>query len=95
MANVTNIKGPFTIDTVDTITTERVLVKSIVVVASSDAPTVVLNDKDGNEVFRDVPAAATVRTRTSDIGPTIWNGITAATLTNVTRVFVYPYSKSV
>lgn len=80
--------NPITVDSTGVITTTRKTVQSITVVASSDAPVVVLNDADGVEIFRDVPAVAAMRTRTFNIGPTSWNSITAATLTNVTRVFI-------
>ena len=93
MANVTS-NNPITIDTTGTITTERINVQSVTIVGSTDAPVVVLSDTAGNEIFRDVPAVAGVRTRTLNIGPTSWNGIAADTLTNITRVFINQVSQS-
>ena len=92
MANSTTT-NPITIDTTGAITTTRKNVQSVTIVGSTDAPVVVLNDADGVEIFRYVPAAATVRTQTLNIGPTSWKSITAATLTNVTRVFINLVSK--
>jgi len=93
MANVTT-GNPITIDATGVITTTRKNVQSVTVVGSTDAPVVVLNDAAGKELFRYVPNAATVRTQTFNIGPTSWESITAATLTNVTRVFVNLVSQS-
>lgn len=93
MSNEVN-NNPITIDTTGTITAKRVNVASVTIVASTDAPTVVLSDTDGNEIFRYVPAVMTLRTRTLAIGPTSWNGIVADTLTNIIRVFINQESTS-
>ena len=93
MSNVVN-NNPITIDTVETVTTKRINVERVTIVASTNAPVVVLSDTAGNEIFRYVPAAMTVRTITLPIGPTSWNGIVADTLTNITRVFINQKSTS-
>jgi hypothetical protein len=87
MANVvgTNV---ITIDTAAAVTLKLHTVQSVVIVASQDSPVVVLTDVDGAEIFRAAPVATGFRTFTYPIGPVDWKGITAATLTNITRVFV-------
>ena len=92
MANVTS-GNPLSIDTTGTITTDTVGVVSITIVASSDAPVVVLTNTAGAEIFRYVPEDAPVRTITLPIGPTQWVGISADTLTDVTRVFINRISR--
>ena len=72
--------------------TRDLIVQSVLVIPSADSHLVVLNDKNGNEIFRNTSAIANHRTPgPGPIGPTKWEGLVPLTLTNVTRVFIYCY----
>ena len=87
MANVNDYI--VTIDTTGVVTTDKLVVQSVEVIPSADNHLVVLQDNDENEIFRNTSGIANHKTPgPGQIGPTLWKGINAITLTNITRVFV-------
>ena len=91
MANIIN-KNPIEIDTVGVVTVADpsvpLHVQGILVIASADTWSVILNDAAGNLKFRYSSAVTNHRSEYIPIRIPM-NGITAATLTNITKVLVY------
>lgn len=89
MANVINV-NPIKLDTVAAATGNVVVITGIIVVASADVWSAIINDNYGNRVFRADSSLTNHRSVFfSPSKPFPARGLVVATLTNIAEILVY------